>query len=69
MFEEIKKCGFRIKWNLRQVYKITQYKDGCIYRTKSLGYIVCKPEYQLLNMEDIQIGTVSTKVSNLLINA
>lgn len=63
MFEEIKKCKIRVRWQLREVHKITQYKEGCVYRTKSLGMIVCEPLYQFLDMTDIQLGSVSTRIS------
>lgn len=62
-YEEIKKCKIRVRWQVRNVYKITQYKEGCVYRTKSLGLIVCEPLYQLLDMKDIQFGSVSTKIT------
>jgi len=62
MYDEIKKMPIRVRWQIRNVYKITQYKDGCVYRTRSLGYIVCEPLYQLLNMKDIQFGSISTKM-------
>lgn len=67
MFEQLKKCSLKIRYQLREVYKITQYKDNCVWRTKSLGYIVCGPDYRLLNMKDIQIGSVSTKISRELL--
>jgi len=65
MLDTIKACSFRVKWNLREVHKVTQWKDGCVYRTKSLGMIVCLPDYKLLN-QDVQIGSVSTKISKEL---
>lgn len=67
MLDNIKRMSFRAKWNLREVHKVTQYKEGCIYRTKSLGMIICLSEYQLLNMKDIQIGPISTRITRELI--
>ena len=67
MFEQIKKCRPRVKYQLREVHKITQYKKGCVYKTKSLGFIVCEPLYQFTDMTDIQLGAVSTKISKQLL--
>lgn len=65
--DAIKASSFRVKWNLREVHKVTQWKDGCVYRTKSIGLIVCKPDYKLLGDEkNIQIGAASTSVTRQL---
>jgi hypothetical protein len=63
----IKSSSLKTRWNLRQVYKIVEYKQGCVYRTKSLGYIVCLPDYKFLNQTDIQLHPPSTKVSKELL--
>ncbi len=67
MLEQIKASNFKVKWNLREVHKVTQWKDDCVYRTKSLGMIVCLSDYKLLSGKDIQIGSVSTKISKLML--
>lgn len=67
MLDNIKQSSYRVKMNLREVHKVTQWKDGCIYRTKSIGMIICKPDYEFLTKnKNIQLGPVSTKVSKLL---
>jgi len=67
MLEQIKKSSFKIKWNLREVHKITERKSGCVYKTKSIGMIVCLPDYKLLGeQKNIMIGSVSTKVTKEL---
>lgn len=65
-----KSTGFRIKWNLRQLHKVTEWKSGCVYRTRSLGYVVCSPEYAMdlrVANKAIQVGPVSTSVSRELL--
>lgn len=67
MFPELKKMRVGVRMRLRQVHKVTQWKSGCVYRTKPIGYIVCEPDYKLLDTSNnIQIGSVSTKVSREL---
>lgn len=69
MYENIRASRFQIRWNLREVHKVTQWKDGCIYRTKSLGIIACTPEYSdslRVNNPNIIVGPVSTRVSKLV---
>ena len=61
--EEIKRLRFRTRMQLREVHKIVEWKDGCIYRTKSLGMIICPSDYKL---DGVMIGPVSTKVSRLI---
>ena len=63
----LKRSSFRIKWNLREVHKITTWKDGYIYGTKSVGYIICAPEYaDYLRTRDTQVGPVSTRITSQL---
>jgi hypothetical protein len=67
--EAIKASRWQVRYNLREVHKVTQWKAGCVYRTKSLGMIVCAPDYQLLGQADtpgLTIGSVSTAVSRML---
>lgn len=65
--DNIKASSFKVKWNVREVHKVTQWKDDCVYRTKSLGLIVCLSDYQLLgDSKAIMLGSVSTKVSKEL---
>jgi hypothetical protein len=61
--QAIKNSNFRVRWNLRQVYKIVEYRKGCVYKTKNLGYIVCLRDYKFLDNTDIEIHPPSTKVS------
>jgi len=64
---ELKKCNFRVRMNIRGVYKIIQWKEGCVYKTKSIGFIVCKSDYQFLSSETTyQLSSVSTKITREL---
>lgn len=66
MFEQIKQSSLKVRWNLCEVHKITEWKDGCVYRTKSLGIISCSPEYgkYLKTISpNIIVGPVSTKIT------
>jgi 6-phosphogluconate dehydrogenase len=65
--DQIKASSHKVKWNLREVHKVTQWKEGCVYRTKSLGLIVCAPDYKLLgDPKAIQVGPPSTSVTRQL---
>lgn len=61
----LKTQSFKIKWNLREVHKVTQWKDGCVYRTKSIGFLICGPDYRLLS-DEAQIGSVSTSITKAI---
>ena len=66
----LKRSSFRLQWKLREVHKVIQFKDGCVYRTRALGYIICEPEYvHHLNSKPgvITLGSVSTSVSRQLL--
>ncbi len=69
MLEAIKASRYRVKHNLREIHKITQWKDGCIYATKSIGMLVCTPEYAdaLRATGKYQVGPVSTRISKQLV--
>lgn len=69
MLEAIKASRYSVKLNLREVHKITEWKDGCIYATKSIGMLVCTPEYadMLRASKQIQVGPVSTRISRQLV--
>jgi hypothetical protein len=47
---------------LRQIYKVIQYKDGCVYRTKPVGYawMTLPIPYQ---KGDFIYASVSTSIS------
>jgi hypothetical protein len=68
VLESIKQSSWRVKWNLREIFKVTQWKDDCVYRTRSLGMLVCTREYadSLGADKDIIITPVSTKISKEL---
>jgi hypothetical protein len=67
MYPAIKASTVRVRWQLREVHKVTQWKDGCVYRTRSLGIISCTPEYAAaLRSHDIMVGSVSTRVMKLV---
>jgi len=68
--DQIKASSFRVKWNLREIWLITQWKDGCVYRTRSLGIVACSPEHadwMRTTIPNIIVGSVSTKVSQALL--
>lgn len=52
---------YMTRTSIREVYKVTHWKSGCVYKTKSLGYIVCNHDYELLDAKAI-IGSASTSV-------
>ena len=67
VLEQIKSSSWRVKWQLREVHKITQWKSGCVYRTKLLGMIVCDTAYaDHLRALGFIVGPVSTSVSRLI---
>jgi len=65
--DAIKASSWQVRWNLREVHKVTQWKDDCVYRTKSLGYLVCTVQYaEALQHGDIFVGPPSTRVTTEL---
>ena len=69
MLDNIRKSSFKVKWNLREVHIITEWKNDCVYRTKSIGMIVCSPEYvDMLRAKsrNIIVGPVSTRISKMM---
>ena len=62
VIDRLKSKSFQVRMHLRELYIITQWKDGCIYKTRSLGFIVCKPDYLRLE-RDIILASLSTKIS------
>lgn len=62
--------GMRImrRTMLRSIYKVTEWKDGCVYRTKFVGYILCGPDYKLMENKDFMICSVSTNITKELIS-
>lgn len=62
MFEQLRKMRYGVQMRLREVHKVTEWRDGCVYRTKSLGYIVCNHDYRL---PGVQIGSVSTRITRM----
>ena len=40
-----------LRGRLQQVYKITEWKDGCIYRTKPVGFVVCATDHPCVTRE------------------
>jgi 6-phosphogluconate dehydrogenase len=69
MLTQIKASNWRVKWNLREIHLVTQWKSGCIYRTKSIGMISCTDDYASWlrsKSKNVIVGPVSTSVSKLL---
>lgn len=66
-YSELKKMRYSVRMRVREVFKITEWKDDCVWKTKSLGLIVCNPDYKLLDSKDYQIYSASTKVTKELI--
>jgi hypothetical protein len=69
MYESIKSSRFRIRGQLREVHKVTQWKEDCIYRTKSIGIISCTPDYAdylRLSDKNILVGSISTKLDKII---
>jgi len=53
---------------LREVFKITQWKDGCVYRTKSVGFAWVTFDYNPPNDGNLIFNAVSTRISGQLLN-
>lgn len=47
---------------LRQFYKITEYRDGCVYRTKPMGYYWITLGKNIPQLKDVQYCSVSTDI-------
>ena len=37
---------YLVRGQLREVYVVTEWKGGCIYRTKRLGFVVCDSSHE-----------------------
>lgn len=68
MLENIKASKIRVRWQLREVHKVTQWKDNCVYRTRSIGMISCDIDYAhaLQRNPNIIVGSISTRISKLV---
>lgn len=66
MLEQIKSSKLKVRWNLRELFKVTEWKDGCVYRTRSLGFIVCESDYFNDLRPEYMLCPVSTKVTKLI---
>lgn len=62
-FDNIKKSSMRVKMRLRSVYKVTEFRKGCVYKTKQLGMIVCMPDYEFLPGNEAYLNSVSTDIT------
>ena len=46
-------------WHYLEMFKITEWKDGCIYKTKSIGYIRLS-DYNLLDHKEYTASSCTT---------
>jgi hypothetical protein len=56
---------YRVQMRLREIYKVTEWRDGCVYRVRSLGFMCVPDGYTFPS--GIQVGSLSTKYSRQLI--
>ena len=75
MLDQIRKSSLKVRWNLREIHIVTQWKSGCVYRTRSLGMIVCAPGYfeevilkrlDPSKAKNYMVGPVSTEITRLI---
>lgn len=69
MLESIKASKIRVRWNLREFHRVTEWKAGCVYRTRTLGMVVCTPEYAdalRVAHKNLIVGPVSTRITKLV---
>lgn len=51
------------KGQVREIYAVTEWRDGCVYRTKSLGYVVMSSDKScLVEGSEAQIHPPSSRV-------
>ena len=46
---------------MRQVYKITEWKDGCVYKTKHVGYAWIDIDKHVNALDGHELTSISTK--------
>lgn len=52
--------------SLREVHEVTQWKEGCIYKTKSIGFAWVTLDYVPSDNKNIIYGSISSKLSQKL---
>ena len=60
---------YLIRGQLREAFAITEYRDGCVFKTRSLGYVVMASDEWPTASGQVMFGSVSTKVQKELANA
>ena len=52
--------------SLRQIFKITEWKDGCVYKTKQVGYAWLTIDHNPSHDGNLQFHSVSTDLMKKL---
>lgn len=63
MFDNVRQVPYAVIF-LREIRKITEMREGCIYRTRSLGHVLIPFDYKV--PEGYMICSPSSKVLNEL---
>ena len=53
--------------SLRQVFKITQWKDGCVFKTKPVGYCWLTIGYNYQHDSNLIYSSVSTSLTQKIL--
>jgi len=53
---------------LQEVHIVTEWRDGCVYRTKALGYIVSHRDEAPTARNDISFASPSTRLMKRLLS-
>lgn len=51
---------YNVRGQLKQVHIVTEWRDGCVYRTKSLGLVVASTYQPCVQASAAMVGPIST---------
>jgi hypothetical protein len=57
--------GYNYRGQLHEVFVITEMRDGCVFRTKAIGYVVCRSNAPCLKPA-AKLTAISTNASQHL---
>ena len=55
---------YSIRGQVFSVYKVVQWKDGCVFKTKNLGFVVARSGQSPVTTEGV-LSSVDTKYTRL----
>ena len=60
---------YNLRGQLMEVFLITEFKDGCVYKTESIGFVVCSHYQSCVDTNKAVLSSIGTKDMKRLIDA